>query len=121
MQGETEFDTDTKGVKVRERLRGNKAELSWLMRTSYISNETESRRQAAAPRATASEAVDQSLDADEAHLQAAEVRVALHLCQGIVSKCLPGGMLGMGGRRLSLCAETSANVFISMCIPLSIP
>ena len=72
-QGETEFDTDNKGKKVRERLRGNKAELSWLMRTSYISNETDSRRQAAAPRTSKSEAVDHSLNADEAHLQAAEV------------------------------------------------
>ena len=84
-QGETDFDTDTKSVKVRDRLRGNKAELSWLMRTSYISNETESRRQAAGPRAKPSEAVEQSLDADEAHLQAAEVMITTASCTKVSS------------------------------------
>lgn len=73
-QGETEFSVDNKGPKkVKDRLRGSNAELSWLMRTSYISNETDARKQPAAARSQASEAVDQSADADEAHLQAAEV------------------------------------------------
>ena len=81
LQGETEFNTDTKSVKARDRLRGNDTELSWLMRTSYISNETDARRQAVAPRAKASEAEDQSLDGDEAHLEAAEVFAGLLLAR----------------------------------------
>ena len=73
-QGETDFAPDNKNhKKIRERLRGNKAELSWLMRTSYISNDTETRRQSAAPKRKANDAFEQSLDADAAHLQAAEV------------------------------------------------
>jgi len=73
-QGEMDFSSEKKGQrKIRDRLRGNKAELSWLMRTSYISNETESRRHQAAPKARQSEAAEPSLDADEAHYLAAEV------------------------------------------------
>lgn len=73
-QGETDFSSENKHhTKVRERLRGNKAELSWLMRTSYISNETESRRREAAPSSRPSEASDPSVDADEAHYLAVEV------------------------------------------------
>ncbi len=74
LQGETDFSSDQKGhKKVRERLRGNKAELSWLMRTSYISAETESRRQPAAPSARPLEAAQPDVDPDEAHYQAVEV------------------------------------------------
>jgi hypothetical protein len=69
-----DFSSERNGHrKFTVRPRGNKAELSWLMRTSYISNETESRRHQAAPKARHSEAAEPSLDTDEAHYLAAEV------------------------------------------------
>jgi hypothetical protein len=61
-------------MKSRGRPRGDKAELSWLMRTSYISNETDSRRHQAAPKALqSSEAADPSVATIEAHYLAVEV------------------------------------------------
>ena len=74
MQEDQAYTPDKKTrKKVRERLRGSRAELSWLMRTSYISNETENRRQAATPRAKPAEAAERNMDADEAHVHLAEV------------------------------------------------
>ena len=80
LQGETEF-TEQKGhKKIRERLRGQKAELSWLMKTTYISNETEARKQAAAPQVREDVDANGHLSADEAHLREAEVRLFVVLC-----------------------------------------
>ncbi len=40
MQGDDDVSLDASpSVRVRQRLRGSKAELSWLMRTTYISND----------------------------------------------------------------------------------
>lgn len=75
MQGEHAFTPDSKGPKkVRERLRGSKAELSWLMRTTYISNESDSKRQSVSLAERKDIGGAEIEDADEAHLQAAEVR-----------------------------------------------
>ena len=82
VQGETDFSADNKHQKkAKERLRGNKAELSWLMRTSYISNETENRRQQAARSAKPSgeeEEAELNVDVDEAHYQAVQVMIFEH-------------------------------------------
>ena len=95
---------------MKERLRGSKAELSWLMRTSYISNETDSRRQAAVPKTRPEDAVDRSADADEAHLEAAEVHVQgsrflvglvdVTPCTGVLRK--EGTVQAMRWKRLGL-------------------
>ena len=76
VQGETDFSSDQKGhKKVRERLRGNKAELSWLMRTSYINNEADIRRKPRAPRVKPTETAAPEVDLDEAHFQAVQARL----------------------------------------------
>ncbi|KAK9809112.1 hypothetical protein WJX72_009485 [[Myrmecia] bisecta] len=43
--GDMAADTGTAAKVVRDRLRGSKAELSWLMRTTYISHEVQERKQ----------------------------------------------------------------------------
>ena len=89
VQGETDFSADNKHQKkAKERLRGNKAELSWLMRTSYISNETENRRQQGAPSAKPSgeEEVELNVDVDEAHYQAVQVMI-LEQCKPSSNRC----------------------------------
>lgn len=79
-------------TKARERARGARAEVSWLMRTTYISSETLERRAQGAPdkraRAERNGVNQAELDERAAHLAQVEAR------PGPCAQCLPYGGVG---------------------------
>ncbi len=86
MQGEEDFEAEvepspkvaTGCQKVRVRPRADDKELSWLMRTSYINNDTGNTRQPGSTSIKPNEAATHEVDEDEAHYQRVQVQTQQH-------------------------------------------